>query len=58
MLQLPPPSRILVATEPVDCRQGLDGLGAVCRQVLGEHPLAGAVYVFRNRAGTALTLGL
>ena len=58
MLQLPPHSRILVATEPVDCRQGIDGLGAVCRQRLGDNPLAGAVSVFRNRAGTALKLVL
>jgi len=28
----------------------------VCRQVLGDNPLEGAVYVFRNRAGTALKL--
>jgi transposase len=54
MLQLTPQSRIFVATEPVDFRKGIDGLGAVCRQRLGANPLEGAVYVFRNRAGTAL----
>ncbi len=56
MLQLTPQSRIFVATEPVDFRKGIDGLGAVCRQRLGDNPLEGAVYVFRNRAGTALKL--
>ena len=56
MLQLTPQSRILLATEPVDFRKGIDGLAAVCRQVLGANPLEGAVYVFRNRAGTALKL--
>src|SRR5258706_4075979 len=56
MLQLTPQSRIFLATQPVDFRKGMDGLAAVCRQVLGENPLEGAVYVFRNRAGTALTL--
>src|SRR5207244_10294497 len=56
MLQLTPQSRIFVATEPVDFRKGIDGLAAVCRQVLGDNPLEGAVYVFRNRAGTALKL--
>ena len=56
MLQLSPQSRIFVATEPVDCRTGIDGLAAVCRHALGDTPLAGAVYVFRNRAGTALKL--
>ena len=49
MLQLTPQSRILLATQPVDFRQGLDGLAAVCRQVLGNNPLEGAIYVFRNR---------
>jgi transposase len=56
MLQLTPHSRIFVATEPVDFRKGIDGLGAVCRQRLGDNPLEGAIYVFRNRAGTALQL--
>jgi transposase len=46
MIQLTPQSRIFVATEPVDFRKGIDGLGAVCRQVLGDNPLEGAVYVF------------
>lgn len=56
MLQLTPQSRIFVATEPVDFRKGIDGLAAVYRQRLGDNPLEGAVYVFRNRSGTALTL--
>jgi transposase len=56
MLQLTPQSRIFLATQPVDFRKGIDGLAAVCRQVLGENPLAGAVSVFRNRAATALKL--
>ena len=56
MLQLTPQSRIFLATEPVDFRKGIDGLGAVCRQRLGHNPIEGAVYVFRNRAGTALKL--
>jgi len=56
MLQLTPQSRIFLATQPVDFRKGIDALCAVCRQVLGENPLTGAVYVFRNRAGTALKL--
>ena len=39
MLQLTPQSRIFVATQPVDCRKGIDGLAAVCRQALGDNPL-------------------
>jgi len=56
MLQLTPQSRIFLATHPVDFRNGIDGLAAMCRQRLGANPLEGAVYVFRNRAGTALKL--
>jgi transposase len=56
MLQLTPQSRIFLALEPVDCRQGIEGLTAVCRQALGENPLGGAVYVFRTRTGTTLKL--
>ena len=56
MLQLTPQSRILLATEPVDFRKGIDGLAAVCRRVLQEQPLSGAVFVFRNRAATTLKL--
>ena len=55
MLQLTPQSRIFLAMQPVDFRKGIDG-SAVCRQILGENPLEGAVYVFRNRAGTTLKL--
>jgi len=56
MLQLTPQSRILVATAPVDFRKGIDGLAALCRQVLAEPPLSGAVFVFRNRSATTLKL--
>jgi transposase len=56
MLQLTPQSRIFLALQPVDFRKGIDSLAALCRQLLGENPLSGAVYVFRNRTGTALKL--
>ena len=54
MLQLTPQSRIFVAVEPVDFRRGIDGLAGLCRQRLGQNPLTGAVYVFRNRRATAI----
>jgi transposase len=56
MLHLTPQSRIFLALQPVDCRKGMDGLAALCRQTLAENPLGGAVYVFRNRTGTTLKL--
>jgi hypothetical protein len=56
MLPLTPPRRLLVATEPVDCRTGIDGLAALCRRALGDKPLRGAVSGCRNRARTTRTM--
>ena len=56
MLQLTPHLRILVAVEPTDFRQGIDGLSRVCRQRLEADPMSGAVFVFRNRRGQALKI--
>ncbi|MGH8583683.1 MAG: IS66 family insertion sequence element accessory protein TnpB [Gammaproteobacteria bacterium] len=56
MVQLTPQSRLFLAVQPVDFRKGLEGRAALCRHVLSEHPLGGAVSVFRNRTGTTLKL--
>lgn len=48
--------RILVATEPVDFRNGIDGLAAVCRQKFEQDPMSGCAFVFRNRRGTAIKI--
>jgi transposase len=54
MLQITPQMKILLAVEPADFRRGIDGLARLCRETLQEDPFVGAVYVFRNRKGTAL----
>lgn len=54
MLQVTAQTRILVCVEPVDFRNGIDGLAALCRAALGEDPFRGTVFVFRNRRGTTL----
>jgi transposase len=54
MIQVTPQMRLLVAVEPVDFRNGIDGLAQVCRQVLEADPFSGAAFVFRNRAGTSI----
>lgn len=56
MLQLTPHLRILLAVEPTDFRQGIDGLCRVCRQQLDADPMSGAVFVFRNRRAKALKI--
>lgn len=46
---LPAGARIFVCTAVVDMRRAFDGLAAVARDVLGEDPQAGALFVFANR---------
>jgi len=56
MMQLTPQMRILVSIEPADFRAGIDGLCRICRAELGSDPFSGAVFVFRNRRGTAIKI--
>lgn len=56
MIQLVPQMRVLVAVRAVDFRCGIDALAAQCRRELAEDPFSGTVFVFRNRAGTAVKL--
>src|ERR1700677_55333 len=44
------------AVEPADFRRGIDGLARLCQDTLEHDPFVGAVFVFRNRKGTALKL--
>ena len=54
MIQITPHMRILVAVEPVDFRRGIDGLAALCRQVLASDPLGGTLFVFCSRRRHAI----
>ena len=54
MLAITPQMKILVAVEPADFRKGIDGLVRLCQETLGEDPLAGTLFCFRNRRGTAI----
>jgi transposase len=48
--------KILIAIEPTDFRRGIDALCAVCREKFGQDPFSGILFVFRNRASTAIKL--
>ncbi len=51
MLSLPEPVRIFVAVQPADLRRSFDGLAAHVRDWLGQDPLSGHLFVFRNKRG-------
>ena len=56
MIQITPHMRILVAVEPIDFRAGIDRLVGACRQRLEADPFSGALFVFCNRARTAIKI--
>lgn len=49
---LPASVRILVCTVPQDMRKSFDGLALAARQVLGEDPQSGALFVFVGKSKT------
>ncbi len=49
MFSLSPATRVFVALEPVDLRQGFNGLHGLVQNRLGADPLNGHLYLFTNR---------
>ena len=56
MIQITPHMRILVAIEPLDFRKGLNSIVAYCKQGLELDPYDGTLFIFRNRARTAVKI--
>ena len=48
--------RVLVATNPVDFRKGMDGLAALVKEQLKGDPFSGAIYVFRAKRADRVKL--
>ena len=48
MIQVPAQASVFVMHESVNFRKGIDGMAAVARVVLGQEPMNGAFFVFRN----------
>ena len=38
----------------VDFRKGIDGLQAVCRNLIEKDPFSGMLFIFKNRKGTSI----
>jgi transposase len=49
---LAPTTRVLVCTQPQDMRKSFDTLALVTRELLGEDPQGGALYVFVGKSFT------
>jgi len=49
MLGLTSAVRIFVCTKPADMRRSFDGLASMASELVGEDPLSGHLFLFRNR---------
>lgn len=56
MIQIGSRTKIYVGIEAVDFRSGFRGLGAVTKKILGQDPLSGHIFVFRNRRKNAIKM--
>ena len=56
MLSLPPSVRIFVSTEPADMRRSFDGLMHLVRDVIGEDPFSGHLFVFCSKKGDRIKI--
>jgi transposase len=56
VINFPPTVRIFLASSPADMRRGFDGLAALTSSVIGQDPLSGHLFVFRNRRGDRLKI--
>ena len=54
MIQLSANTTILLATQPADFRNGIDGFAAMCRPLLQQNPQSGTVFVFINKRKTMI----
>lgn len=56
MIQITPQMKILLAVDPVDFRNGIDGLAGLCRRMLQSNPFSGGLFIFLNRRRTAIKI--
>jgi transposase len=56
VIQLVPQLRILLCIGAQDFRRGIDELASICRSQLGQDPFSGTLFVFTNRARTAVKI--
>jgi len=56
MIALNAQSKVYVAIEPVDFRNGILGLKSKVRDLLRQDPLSGTLFLFRNKKNNAIKI--
>lgn len=54
MIQISSQSRIFIALDPLDFRNGFNGTAAACRRQHNKNPLEGGLFAFINRNRTLI----
>lgn len=56
MIALSPQSRILIQTESLDFRKGMDSMVGLCSEIYLQDPFSGIYFLFRNKQATSLRI--
>lgn len=48
--------KMFLCTKPADMRRSFDGLAAMTREIIGQEPTGGHLFIFRNRLGDRIKL--
>jgi transposase len=51
---LAPGTKVFLAAQPIDLRNGFDGLAAKVKQMIGADPFSGQLFLFRGKRGDYL----
>jgi transposase len=54
VISLAPGTKVFLACQPVDLRNGFDGLAAKVKQMIGADPFSGQFFIFRGKRGDYL----
>jgi transposase len=55
VISLAPGTKVFLACQPVDLRNGFDGLAAKVKQMIGADPFSGQLFLFRGKRGKRAT---
>jgi transposase len=58
VISLAPGTKVFLACQPVDLRNGFDGLAAKAQQIIGADPFSGHLFLFRGKRGDRVTFSL
>jgi transposase len=58
MIGLAPGTKVFLACQPIDLRAGFNGLAAKVKQVTGQDPFGGSLFIFRGKRGQQTTFSI